>query len=85
MKTMTVSDIHEHWAEAESALAVEKEIIITRNGHPVAKLTQVEPAQKLRARFDFEEHRRWKKEVFGTAPMPDWVQKFCTEDRAERI
>ena len=38
MKTMTVRDIRQKWPEAERALAVEGEIIVTRDSKPVAKI-----------------------------------------------
>ncbi len=85
MKTMTVRDIRQRWPEAERALAAEKEIIITRDGQPVAKLTRIAPEKKQRKRFDFAKHRRWKKEVFGKSVMADWVRDFCENDRAERF
>ena len=85
MKTMTVRDIRQRWPEAERALAVEKEIIITRDGQPVAKLTRIVPEKKPRKRFDAEENRRWKEKVFGKGVTLNWVAEFCEKDRAERF
>ena len=86
MKTMTVNDLREHWPEAEQALAAEHEIIITNEGQPVARLTAIEPESKQTGkRFDPEEQKRFREEVFGKGVMVDWVKEFCEVDRAERF
>ncbi|MBA2431957.1 MAG: type II toxin-antitoxin system Phd/YefM family antitoxin, partial [Chthoniobacterales bacterium] len=41
MKTVTIRDLRQRWPETEKALAVEHEIIITRDGQPVAKLSRI--------------------------------------------
>ena len=85
MKTMTVRDIRQRWPEAEQALAREKEIIITRDGQPVAKLTRIVPEKTKRKRFDPAEQKRRREEVFGKDGFVNWVQEFCEVDRAERF
>jgi antitoxin (DNA-binding transcriptional repressor) of toxin-antitoxin stability system len=50
MKTITISDLRRQWPQVEAALRVEKEILITRNGKPVAKL--VRPTER--------DVKRWK-------------------------
>jgi len=63
---MTVRDIRQRWPEAERSLATEGEIVITRDGKPVARLLPMEEvAGPERKRFDPEEHRRWMKEMWG--------------------
>ena len=47
----------------EAALAVEDEILITRDSKPVAKLVRVSPAASQRPRWDMDEHARWQKKV----------------------
>ena len=84
MKTMTVRDIRQRWPEAERALAAEKEIIITRDGQPVARLTRIVPEKKPRKRFDPAEQQRWRESVFGKGVVVNWVQEFCEVDRADR-
>ena len=42
MKTITVRDVRQRWPEAERSLAEEGEIVITRDGKPVARLLPVE-------------------------------------------
>jgi antitoxin (DNA-binding transcriptional repressor) of toxin-antitoxin stability system len=65
MRTMTIRDLRHKWPEAEAALQLEDEIIITRDSKPVAKLIPfTEPAPK-RKRWDPKAHARWQKKVAG--------------------
>ena len=64
MKTMTVRDVRQKWPEAERSLVSEGEIVITRDGKPVARLLPVEE-EPPRKPFDADEHRRWMKEMCG--------------------
>ena len=73
MKTMTVRDIRQRWPEAEKALALEGEIIVTRDSKPVARILPFTEATDPKAinRFDFDEHMRWLKRISkGEKPMP---------------
>jgi antitoxin (DNA-binding transcriptional repressor) of toxin-antitoxin stability system len=63
MKTMTIRDLRQKWPEAEAALELEDEIIITRDSKPVAKLVRISPEQPKRKRWDPEEHARWQRKV----------------------
>jgi antitoxin (DNA-binding transcriptional repressor) of toxin-antitoxin stability system len=83
MKTMTVRDIRHHWPEAEKALGVEREIIITRDGKPVARLLPMEEATVPKKRFDPEAQRKWREEVFGKGVEIDTL-KLLQEDREDR-
>ena len=65
MKTITIRDLRQRWPEAEAALQVEDEILITRDSKPVAKLVRVSAAANQRPRWDMEEHARWQKKVSG--------------------
>lgn len=65
MKTMTVRDVRQKWPEAERSLAEEGEIVITRDGKPVARLLPMEEEVKPRKKFDPEENRRWRQEMWG--------------------
>ncbi len=65
MKSISIRDLRQRWPEAEAALQVEEEILITRDSRPVARLVLVtEPARK-RKRWDPEEHRKWIRRVYG--------------------
>lgn len=83
MKTITIRDLRQRWPEAEAALQVEEEILITRDSKPVAKLVRItEPARK-RKRWDPEEHRKWIKKVWGNKQVR-LVDKYLHADRKDR-
>ena len=65
MKTITIRDLRQRWPEAEAALQIEDEILITRDSKPVAKLVRVKPEGLRRSRWNPEEHARWQKKVSG--------------------
>jgi len=65
MKTITIRDLRQRWPEAEAALQLENEILITRDSKPVAKLVRVAAEGPTRSRWDPEEHARWQREVSG--------------------
>ena len=64
VKTITIRDLRQRWPEAEKSLQMENEIVITRDGQPVAKLVRVAAARK-RPRWDVQEHACWQKKVSG--------------------
>lgn len=84
MKTISVRDLRHKWPEAESLLAVEKEIVITRDAKPVAKLVRYVEAEKPRKRFDPVEHRKWQESVFGKGKTVRLVDKYLAADREDR-
>jgi antitoxin (DNA-binding transcriptional repressor) of toxin-antitoxin stability system len=83
MKTITIRDLRQRWPEAEAALQVEDEIIITRDSKPVAKLVRVAPAETQRPRWTPEAHRRWIKKVFGKKVFPSSDEPLAAA-RADR-
>jgi antitoxin (DNA-binding transcriptional repressor) of toxin-antitoxin stability system len=85
MTTMTVRDIRRRWPEAEKAPATEKEIIITRDGVPVAKLSAVVPVKRTRTPFDLDAHQKWQESLFGKGVVVNWVEEFVQNDREERF
>ena len=42
MKTITIRDLRQRWPEAEAALQIEDEILITRDSKPVGKLVRIQ-------------------------------------------
>jgi antitoxin (DNA-binding transcriptional repressor) of toxin-antitoxin stability system len=65
VKTISIRDLRQRWPEAEAALELEEEILITRDSKPVAKLVRVVPEAKKRPRWDPEAHARWQRKVSG--------------------
>ena len=85
VKTITVRDLRQRWPEAERSLALEKEIIVTRDGKPVARLTRIVPERVKRKHFDPAEQKRFRESIFGKDATVDWVREFCDNDRADRF
>ena len=83
MKTITIRDLRQRWPETEKTLQVENELIITRDGEPVAKLVRVVREKPKRKRWNPEEHMRWLKKVWGNKMMPS-SDAAIARDRADR-
>ncbi len=83
---MTIRDLRQRWPEAEAALQVEDEILITRDSKPVAKLVRIRQEKRRRKRWDPEEHMRWLKKVWGnkTLPSSDAALARARADRWEK-
>ena len=80
MKTITVRDLRQRWPKAEAMLEREKEITVTRDGKPVAKLVRVRQTSEARKRFDPEQHARWQAKASGRKTVR-WVDAFLRADR----
>jgi antitoxin (DNA-binding transcriptional repressor) of toxin-antitoxin stability system len=83
VKTITVRDLRQRWPKAESMLEREKELVVTRDGKPVAKLVRVREARAARKRFDPRAHARWQVRVSGRRTVR-WVEEFLFADRQAR-
>ena len=83
MRTISVRDLRQRWPEVEARVRVEKEIVITRNAKPVAKLVHVNDGVKLRRRFDPVAHAKWQREVAG-GKITRWVNRAVNEERSDR-
>ena len=70
MKTISIRDLRQRWPEAEAALKLEDEILITRDSEPVAKLVRLVQTETKRKRWNPEEHKKWIKKVFGNKVFP---------------
>jgi antitoxin (DNA-binding transcriptional repressor) of toxin-antitoxin stability system len=84
MKTVTIRDVRHRWPETERAVAREGEILITRDGKPVAKLVRVDTPPDARARFDPEQHAEWQRRVGGRRATR-WVDAARAERRSDRL
>ena len=83
MKTITVRDVQQRWPEAEQALETEEEIIITRDGKPVARLLPVAEEPASRKLFDPVEHLKWQEQTFGKGVIFDTLSGL-QQDRDDR-
>jgi antitoxin (DNA-binding transcriptional repressor) of toxin-antitoxin stability system len=83
MKTVTVRDLRQRWPETERALQTEAEIVVTRDGRPVAKLVCFTAPAGPRARFDPEAHAAWQRRMSG-GTVTRWVAEGLLAERDER-
>lgn len=83
MKTISVRDLRQRWPEAEARLQIEKEIVITRDAKPVAKLVRIDERPKPRKRFDPAAHARWQRRIAG-GKVSRWVDRAVREAREDR-
>jgi antitoxin (DNA-binding transcriptional repressor) of toxin-antitoxin stability system len=83
VKTITIRDLRQRWPEAEAALQVEDEIIVTRDSKPVAKLVRVTEPEARHLRWNPDAHRRWIKKVFGRKVFPSSDERLAAA-RADR-
>lgn len=80
MNSVNIRTLRQNWPETERRLRQEKELLITRNSKPVAKLVLVkdQPA-KPRKQFDAEENRRWLKKMW-----PEPLEGFSSDEALSR-
>ena len=83
MKTITIRDLRQRWPEAEAALKIENEILITRDSKPVAKLVRLVPPVTKRKRWNPEDHMKWIKKVYGNKIFPS-IDEELAAARADR-
>jgi antitoxin (DNA-binding transcriptional repressor) of toxin-antitoxin stability system len=83
VKTITIRDLRQRWPEAEAALELEGELLVTRDSKPVARLVRVVQPETRRTRWSPEEHRRWIKKTFGKKVFGGSEQRLdeAREDR----
>ena len=81
MITISVRDLRQRWPCAEALLRTQSEIIVTRDGKPVAKLIRIREPRSSRKRFDANRHAAWQAKMTRGRTMR-WVQEFLVTDRA---
>jgi antitoxin (DNA-binding transcriptional repressor) of toxin-antitoxin stability system len=80
MATITVRDLRQRWPQAEAMLRTEREIVITRDGKPVAKLVRVRERREARKRFDAKRHAAWQARMSAGRTVR-WVDELLLKDR----
>ena len=83
MKTLTIRDLRQRWPWAEALLQQEPEILITRDGKPIARLVRIHEKTTRRKRFDPHAHARWQDAV-NRRRVVRLVDAFLTPDRDSR-
>ena len=77
MKTVTIRHLRQCWPETERKLQVENELIVTRDGIPVAKLVRFVPEKAKRNRWNPEAHMWWLKKLWQNQTMPSSDQALA--------
>jgi antitoxin (DNA-binding transcriptional repressor) of toxin-antitoxin stability system len=80
MVTISIRELRQAWPRAEALLRTTGEVIITRDGRPVARLVQVREPRRPRKRFDARRHRAWQSRV-GRGRTVRWVDEFLFKER----
>jgi antitoxin (DNA-binding transcriptional repressor) of toxin-antitoxin stability system len=83
VKTITIRDLRQRWPEAEAALKAEDEILVTRDGKPVARLLPVCDVEANRPRWNPEAHKRWLAKAWKNRTV-SLVDKYLLSDREGR-
>jgi len=82
-RPLTVRDLRLHWPEAERRLRREREIIVTRDGHPVARLLAFEPEVAVRPRWSAKRHLAWLNRTWRSKPAGPSTDELLAKDRGE--
>jgi antitoxin (DNA-binding transcriptional repressor) of toxin-antitoxin stability system len=83
VKTVSVRDLRQRWPETEALLQVEREIVITRDARPIAKLVRFAAVQRPRRRFDPVAHAKWQRKV-NAGKISRWVDRALADGRRDR-
>jgi antitoxin (DNA-binding transcriptional repressor) of toxin-antitoxin stability system len=82
-RPLTVRDLRLRWPEAERRLRREREIIVTRDGQPVAKLSAFRAEEAARPRWSAKRHLGWLERTWkGARPGPT-TEELLARDRGE--
>jgi antitoxin (DNA-binding transcriptional repressor) of toxin-antitoxin stability system len=80
---MTVRDVRLHWPRAEQALKSGGELVVTRDGTPVARLLPVRKLRKKAPRFDGAAHLRWLESFWKRRRKGPSTDELLAGDREE--
>jgi len=83
MGQMSVRDVRQRWPEAEKALARDGEVVVTRDGKPVARLVPYEATARVRPRFDPSAHQQWLRRFWSGKPPQPSTDELLLQDRED--
>jgi hypothetical protein len=83
VKSISVRGLRQRWPAAEALLRVEKELDITRDAKPVAKLVRIDEPSTSRRRFDPAAHAKWQRRMTG-GEVSRWVDRAVSDARQDR-
>jgi antitoxin (DNA-binding transcriptional repressor) of toxin-antitoxin stability system len=83
VKSITIRDLRQRWPAAEALLQTEKEILITRDARPIARLVRIDEPRGTRKRFDPRAHAKWQRKLAG-GKVSRWVDRALADSRRDR-
>lgn len=84
MTTFTIRELRQRWPEIEKAVGEEDEVLITRDGKPIAKVLRYEEPIEKRSRFNPEKHIAKMKKIVGGKTFPS-IDESLQKSRASRF
>jgi antitoxin (DNA-binding transcriptional repressor) of toxin-antitoxin stability system len=81
-RPLTVRDLRLHWPLAERRLRTEREIVVTRDGRPVAKLSAYGPTEAPREHWAPERHLEWLRRTWKKPAGPT-TDELLARDRGK--
>ena len=82
-KPLTVRDLRLHWPEAERRLRREGELLVTRDGEPVAKLVAYKVEKVVRRKWSAQKHLQWLSRTWKSKPEGPSTDELLARDRNE--
>jgi antitoxin (DNA-binding transcriptional repressor) of toxin-antitoxin stability system len=84
MTTFTIRDLRQRWPVIEKAVEEGDEVVVTRDGKPVVKLTRYEAAAKRRPRFNPKKHLAKMRKILGGTKLRYSIEERLIKSRADR-
>jgi antitoxin (DNA-binding transcriptional repressor) of toxin-antitoxin stability system len=85
MTRFTIRDVRQRWPTIEKAvLEEEDEVVITRDGKPLVRMTPYEQPMKKRSRFNPAKHLAKMKKILAGTKLRRTVEERLIESRADR-
>lgn len=82
MKRMTIREIRLHWPQAEQNLHKTGEIVVTRDGKPVARiLPYVEAQPSRKSRWSASDQKKWLRGFWKRAAPRPSTGELLSRDR----
>ncbi|HEY2408369.1 MAG TPA: hypothetical protein VGI10_20320 [Polyangiaceae bacterium] len=83
MKIITVRDVRLHWRAAEQELLRAGELVVTRDGTPVARILPFKPRVKARRHFNGRAHLDWLASFWHGKRKGPSTEQWLKTDRDE--
>jgi antitoxin (DNA-binding transcriptional repressor) of toxin-antitoxin stability system len=80
---LSVRDLRLHWPAAERRLKREGELVVTRDGEPVAKLIAYRPEKVARPKWSAERHLTWLSRAWKSDDKGPSTDELLKQDRDE--